>query len=106
MDLVTVARFGLWQGLATRQTSKAVTKTVLYVLILPLTFGVLCFLGTLWPILSVVKNLILINFAKEQLRRRFRALLTEHPGWATDAESMVQRANRSPARPLPPVLPR
>lgn len=105
MDLVAVARFGLWQGLATRQASKAVTKTVLYVLILPLAFGILCFLGTLWPLLSVVKNLVLINFAKEQLRRRFRALLTEQPGWTPDAELMVHPTKRSAARPLPPVLP-
>jgi hypothetical protein len=66
----------------------------------------LCFLGAIWPLLSVVKNLIFINYAKEQLRRRFRALVTEGPVWAADAELLSQVSSRLPAHPLPPVLPK
>jgi hypothetical protein len=77
LDLVAAARFGLWQGLANRHPARAVTKTVLYVLILPIAGSVLLTGGLLFPIIGLVKNLVFINYAMEQMRRRFRAILTE-----------------------------
>ena len=36
LDLLAVARYGLWQGLANRKPAKALTRTVVRVLVLPL----------------------------------------------------------------------
>jgi len=99
LDLVAVARYGLWQGLANRKPAKALTKTVVRVLVLPLAVSVFC-MPLFWPI----KNLVLINYAREQMRRQFRSLLTERFGWAEEAELVGQPSKRVRAGQLPPVL--
>jgi hypothetical protein len=86
LDLVAAARYGLWQGLANRQPSRAVTKTVLYVLVLPIAASLFLTGGLLLPIIGLVKNLIFINYATEQMRRRFRPLLTERYGWMEEPD--------------------
>jgi len=75
MDLHAAARFGLWMGLTSKKPSQALTKTVLYVLILPQVPALCC--GILSPVLLVVKDFIFINYAQDQLRRRFRSIVTE-----------------------------
>ena len=100
MDLVAVARYGLWQGLAAKKPSKAVTRTVLFVLVLPL-FLLFCTL----PVGLIIKDLIFINYAKEQLRRQFRALIAGRFGWAEESEYVGQPSKRALANPLPRVYP-
>ena len=105
MDLTAVARFGLWQGLVHRKPAKAVTRTVVWVLLLPL-IPVLCSFGTLFPLIWPLKNLVFINYAREQLRRQFRAAVTERYGWAEESELVGQTSKTSSPGRLPPVLPR
>lgn len=104
LDLVAVARYGLWQGLANRKPAKALTKTVLRVLVLPLAFVLICTVGLSLPLIWPLKNLVLINYAREQMRRQFRSLLTERFGWAEEAELVGQPSKRVRASQLPPVL--
>ena len=108
LDLVAVARYGLWQGLASRKPATAVTKTVLYVLIIPVSCGVVFTLGLLLPVIGLVKNLVFINYAQEQMRRNFRPLLTGRYGWAQEKEYVDNAPpTRQPRRDvLPSVLPR
>ena len=103
MDLSAVARFGLWQGLVHRKPAKAVTRTVVWVLLLPI-IPVLCSGGLLLPLIWPLKNLVFINYAREQLRRQFRGAVTERYGWAEESELVGQTANKPPAQPLPPLL--
>jgi len=103
MDLLAVARFGMWQGLANRNPAKAITKTVLQVLLLPAPFF-LCG-GPLLPLIWVIKNMVFVNFAHEQLRRQFRALVTDRFGWAEESEFVDSVSKRAVKNPLPRVLP-
>ena len=106
LDLVAVARYGLWQGLANRKPAKALTKTVVRVLVLPLVFLLICTGGLLLPLIWPLKNLVLINYAREQMRRQFRSLLTERYGWTDETELVGQPSKRVRGSQLPPVLPR
>jgi len=103
MDLTAVAWFGLWQGLVHRKPAKAITRTVVWVLLLPL-IPVVCSFGVLFPLIWPLKNLVFINYAREQLRRQFRAAITERYGWAEELELVGQTSSKPPAQPLPPVL--
>ena len=100
LDLIAVARYGLWQGLVAKKPAKAVTRTVLFVLILPLFL-----LSCTTPIGLIIKDLIFINYAKEQLRRQFRALIAGRFGWAEESEYVGQPTKRAIANPLPRVYP-
>jgi hypothetical protein len=99
MDLVAVARYGLWQGLAAKKPAKAVTRTVLFVIVLPLL------LVCTTPVGMIIKDLIFINYAKEQLRRQFRALIAGRFGWGEESEYVGQPTKRALAKPLPRVYP-
>lgn len=85
MDLVAVARYGLWQGLVQRRPVQAVTRTILWVLVLPLLLCI-CGGGFMLPIVWPLKNLVFMSYAREQLRRQFRGALTERYGWAEESE--------------------
>jgi ABC-type transport system involved in multi-copper enzyme maturation permease subunit len=106
MDLYAVARYGMWQGLLNRKPGPALRKTVVRVLVLPLVGGLICGWGALWPLLSIIKNLVFLNYAREQLRRQFRALVTDRYGWAQESEFVGQPTKRALVNPLPRVLPR
>lgn len=103
MDLAAVARYGLWQGLVNRKPAKAVTRTVVWVLLVPL-LPVLCSGGILLPLIWPLKNLMFINYAREQLRRQFRKAITERYGWAEESEFIVEPASQAGPDALPPVL--
>jgi ABC-type transport system involved in cytochrome c biogenesis permease component len=103
MDLAAVARYGLWQGLVNRKPAKAVTCTVLWVLLVPL-IPVLCSAGILLPLIWPLKNLMFINYAREQLRRQFRSSITERAGWSEESEFIVEPTNKARPNALPPVL--
>jgi hypothetical protein len=106
MDLAAVARFGLWQGLVQRKPAKALTRTVLIVLVLPMAFSWFCTGGMLLPIIWPLKNFVFINHARDQLRRQLRALLAGRYGWAEETELVGQPSHRARAQSLPRVLPR
>ena len=105
MDLTAVARFGLWQGLVHCKPAKAITRTVVWVLLLPL-IPVVCSFGFLFPLIWPLKNLVFINYAREQLRRQFRAAITERYGWAEETEFIGEPSRRAKAPELPSVRPR
>jgi ABC-type transport system involved in multi-copper enzyme maturation permease subunit len=106
LDLAAVARYGLWQGLVQRKPAKAINRTVLLVLVVPFAVSLICTGGMLLPLIWPLKNLVFINYARDQMRRQFRALLTERYGWAEQSEMVGQPAPRARAHQLPPVLPR
>lgn len=77
MDTLAVARYGLWAGFRSARHGAALGRTLGFVLLGPLLLGGLCL--PLWPVLAVVKNLIFMAYAEDQLRRRCRTWLTERP---------------------------
>ena len=95
---------GADEMLANRKPAKALTRTVVRVLLLPLSFVLICTFGSSLPLVWPLKNLVLINYAREQMRRQFRSLLTERYGWADEAELVGQPSKRARASQLPPVL--
>jgi ABC-type transport system involved in cytochrome c biogenesis permease component len=101
MDSSAAARYGMWQGLANRKPAAAVTKTVLHVLILPVPFF-LCG-GPLVPLIWVIKNMMFVNFAQEQLRRQFRTLITDRFAWVEESEFVGAPGKRALKNPLPRV---
>jgi hypothetical protein len=103
MDFLAVAHYGMWMGLSTKNPGKAVTKTVLRVLLLPL-LAVFCVI--LWPIVGLVKNVILISYADEKLRRYFRAVVTERYGLGEDARYVSEPSRRQRRGQLPSVMSR
>ncbi|MDB6032314.1 MAG: family transporter protein [Verrucomicrobiales bacterium] len=103
LDLTAAAYYGMWMGLSSRTTSKAMTKTTLYVLVLPLICVPCCYF--LWPIVGIVKNLIFINYAQDQMRRYFRVYVTERFSSGTEFGSWSPLPPPpKPSHPLPPVI--
>jgi phosphatidylglycerophosphate synthase len=98
MDLFAVAHFGIWMGLSQKTPAKAVTKTVLYVLLLP-ALGLCSFY--LWPLIGVAKNLMFINYAQEKMRRGFRFIVTERYGMAEEPEIVGRPSARARQSQLP-----
>jgi hypothetical protein len=103
LDLIAAAHYGMWMGLSSRTTSKAMTKTTLYVLVLPLICVPCCYF--LWPIIGIVKDLIFINYAQEQMRRYFRLYVTERFSSGAEFGSWSPLPPPpKPSHPLPPVI--
>jgi hypothetical protein len=91
LDLFAAARFGLWKGINAKKASRAFIQTVLSVLILPAVLGCFCF-----PVIGVVKNLLFINYGRQQLRAHFRAIVTQ--GFASDdARERLPPLRRTPS---------
>jgi ABC-type transport system involved in multi-copper enzyme maturation permease subunit len=101
MDLYAAGEYGMWLGLISKSSTQALSKTLLYVLLLPALSVVCC----AWPVLSLVKNLILINYARDQLRRRFRIVAAEQFAHG-DKETISPIVITGGKTALPPVLPR
>ena len=94
LDLCAVSRVGMWFGLTSRKPTQAMTKTVLYVLVLPLVGSLLmCFLG---PGLLLAKSIIFLTWAHGRLQNDFRTVATQR----FDVTRSVDR----PAPPAPPRL--
>ncbi len=106
MDLAAVARYGMWQGLVNRKPARAITRTILFVLVLPFMAALIVTFGFGLPLIWPLKNLVFINYSREQMRRQFRGALAERYGWAEESELIGQDSNRPRFRNLPPVLPR
>ncbi|HEY0454936.1 MAG TPA: hypothetical protein VGE41_01075 [Verrucomicrobiae bacterium] len=94
-EIYAAAYLGLWMGLRSRKQTQALTKTLVYLLIVPLL------LFPCWPFVMIIKNIIIINFAKEQIRLHFRFYVTERFAPGSELGSWTP----SPARPVPPILP-
>ena len=103
MDLFAVARYGMWTGLISRKPGRALAKTVLVVLA-PMVITPCCYL--VWPVVGLLKNVIIMNYAQEQLRRHFRTVITERYGTADDGNVIFRPSRRQIESHLPPVLPR
>lgn len=104
MDLPAAARFGMWMGLTSKKPSHAFHKTLLYVPASTVLLVSCC--TVLWPVLGIVKNLILMNYAKDQLRRQFRTIVTERFAFGPESGGWTEPKQRGKAqRPLPSVLP-
>jgi hypothetical protein len=73
LDVMAVTWVGMWFGLASKNETQAVFKTILYVLVIPLFFIIFyCFsipFLIAWPIVCTV-------LAREKLRSQFRRLAT------------------------------
>jgi hypothetical protein len=98
-ELFAVARFGLWKGISTKSASRAFIQTILYVVVLPFGLGCFCY-----PLVGVIKNMAFINLGREQLRQRFRTIVTER--FAGDETGERPRPPRPPPPHLPGVLQR
>jgi hypothetical protein len=103
MDLFAVARYGMWTGLVSKKPCRALAKTILVVLG-PIVIAPCCYL--IWPVVGLLKNVIIMNYAQEQLRRHFRSVITERYGTAEDGNVIVKPSRRQLESHLPPVLPR
>ncbi|HTD68493.1 MAG TPA: hypothetical protein VK846_18380, partial [Candidatus Limnocylindria bacterium] len=77
LDLFAVAEVGMWFGLTSSKPTQALTKTVLYVLVLPLLLlAVPCCWG-IGPGLMVAKSVIFFTWAQSKLENEFRRAATE-----------------------------
>jgi len=65
-DVVTCIWMGMWFGLKSPKPGRAVAWVILYVMILPLLASFCFFM--FWPILGVVKDLVLLHLAREGVR--------------------------------------
>jgi ABC-type transport system involved in multi-copper enzyme maturation permease subunit len=89
LDLFAVAEVGMWFGLTSQKPTQALTKTVLFVLILPLVSLPCCsFVG---PGLMVAKSVIFFTWAQSKLESEFRRA-------APNATICRARKNGWPAR--------
>jgi hypothetical protein len=104
MDLFAVTRYGMWAGLSARKTGWAVSKTIALVLVLPMVVGSCC--AFTWPVIGIIKNLIIISYSQEQLRRHFRLMVTERYGSISGGDLLPKPSRRRLESELPPVLPR
>jgi hypothetical protein len=82
LDIMAVTWVGMWFGLASKNETQAVFKTILYVLVMPLFFLLFsCFsipFLIAWPIVCTV-------LAREKLRSQFRRLATTRFSAVTDS---------------------
>ncbi len=97
MDLYAAGWYGLWMGLNAKAPAAALTRTILFVLVLPLISIFCCAL--LWPVVGLVKNLIFIAYGRDQLMRTFRQVAAKHAGGIEAAPE----PKAAPGR-LPPVF--
>ncbi len=77
LDLFAVAEVGLWLGLTSSTPAQALTKTVLYVLILPLLLLVVPCCWGIGPGLMVAKSVIFFTWAQGKLEKEFRRAAAE-----------------------------
>ena len=75
LDLLAVAEVGMWFGLTSQKPTQAMTKTILFVLILPLVCGSCCYF--ILPGLMVAKSVIYFTWAQSKLESEFRRAATE-----------------------------
>jgi hypothetical protein len=70
-DLLAVSRVAMWFALTSQKPTQALTKTVLFVLVLPLVFAPCC--NIIGPGLMVAKSIVFLTWAQAKLDNEFRA---------------------------------
>jgi hypothetical protein len=75
LDLFAVAEVGMWYGLTSQKPTQALTKTVLFVLVLPLLAAPCC--QFVFPGLMVAKSVIFFTWAQSKLENEFRRAATQ-----------------------------
>ena len=75
LDLFAAAEVGMWYGLTSKKPTQALTKTILFVLILPLLAAPCC--QFVFPGLMVAKSVIFFTWAQSKLESEFRRAATE-----------------------------
>jgi ABC-type transport system involved in multi-copper enzyme maturation permease subunit len=90
LDLFAVAEVGMWYGLTSQKPTQALTKTVLFVLILPLLFLPCCYM--VGPGLMVAKSVIFFTWAQSKLENEFRRAATERYD-STRATKWIRRTS-------------
>jgi ABC-type transport system involved in multi-copper enzyme maturation permease subunit len=73
-QLFSCAWFGLWCGLTAKKAAQALVKTLTWVIVLPIFFG-MC--SCLAPVLILIKDAMIINYASSRLQQQFRTIVTE-----------------------------
>jgi hypothetical protein len=75
-DLYAAGWYGLWMSLSSQKPSHALTKTSLFIIVLPYLFcGIPC--NFVYPIIGILKNWIFIAYAKGQLNGHFHETVTQ-----------------------------
>lgn len=74
LDLFAVSRVGMWFGLTSAKPTQALSKTVLFVLVLPLLLAPMC--NFVSPGLLLAKSVIFLTWAQSKLDNEFRAAAT------------------------------
>ncbi len=102
-DLGAAGWFGLWMGLRSKNSSQALSRTLLLVLIAPMIFSVVCWWSFGWMIV-LFKNVVFITYAMDQLRRNFRTQVAER--FAPDQAAALQPVGLTAISPgqRPPVI--
>jgi hypothetical protein len=75
LDLFAVSRVGMWFGLTSSKPTQALTKTVLYVLVLPLLVAPCCSIVS--GGLMLAKSVIFLTWAQGKLDNEFRIAATQ-----------------------------
>jgi ABC-type transport system involved in multi-copper enzyme maturation permease subunit len=108
LDIYAAGHFGLWMGLTNKKPAQAVSKTILFVLVLPvLGMGWCPVAWIILPVLFTLKDLLFIRFGYDQLRRRFREIVAERfvESPAFEGADGRKTTPRSQKGTLPRVLP-
>ncbi len=71
VDLLAASRVGMWYGLTSQKPTQALTKTVLFVLVLPVVLLPCC--NVIGPGLMVAKSILFLFWAQSKLDNEFRA---------------------------------
>lgn len=74
LDLFAVTRVGMWFGMNSASPTQALTKTILYVLVLPMLIAPCCNVISVGLLLA--KSAILFTWAQNKLEKEFRAAAT------------------------------
>jgi hypothetical protein len=77
LDIFAVAEAGMWFGLTAQKPTQAMTKTVMFVLVLPLLLLVVPCCWGIGPGLMVAKSVIFFTWAQNKLETEFRRAATE-----------------------------
>jgi hypothetical protein len=99
LDVFAVSRVGMWFGITSPKPTQALTKTVLYVLVLPLLVAPCCSIVS--GGLMLAKSVIFLTWAQSKLDNEFRAAATQRFEGQRSSDWL-----KSPAPPkltLPPV---
>jgi hypothetical protein len=103
LELQAVACYGLWMGLVSKRPAQAVTRTVLRVILIwMLTIPCMFF----HPFINVIKNLVFTSYARDQLRRNLRRIVTERFVHVSREELITDPPRRVQRGQLPSVQPR